>query len=201
MATDAKKALRKSMKSRLSTLGEEDVTRQSRAAQQLILDLPQYKDARRISVYLAMPNAEAQTDLIVHDAFKAGKEIFVPHIHRPKAREGETKKRSTIEMLLLASPQEYQGLQRDSWGIPSLSTDGLDKRENAMGGKGLGAAGDGDAEGSLDLVVVPGVAFDTKMNRLGHGAGFYDEYLTRYSRIKERRPFLGKLLLVSASTS
>lgn len=188
MSTDAKKALRKDVKSRLSSLSHEEIFQQSRRAQQQILHLPQYRDATRISVYLSMPKAEAQTDLIIHDAFGAGKKVFVPYIHRP---QGEPKKRSIIEMLRLQSVEEYEGLARDGWGIPSLPSHGLESRENAKGGKELEVArGQG---GGLDLVVVPGVAFDTEMNRLGHGAGFYDEYLTRYCEEgSKERPFLGK---------
>ena len=36
----------------------------------------------------------------------------------------------------------------------------------------------------IDVVIVPMVAFDEKMNRLGHGSGYYDKYLVKTKALK-----------------
>ncbi|KAK5700354.1 hypothetical protein LTR17_023001 [Elasticomyces elasticus] len=184
---DAKRALRKDIKALLSALSEPAITAQSHRAQQLILNLPQYAQASRLGIYLSMPNGEAQTDLLVRNALKAKKQVFVPYLH------------STFS----AGTKSGQG-KPDSWGIPSIPSAGLESRENAMGGVGLSAPtnsnntpdNNGDNGSSLDLIVVPGVAFDEDMSRLGHGAGFYDKFLARYCDDgKRKKPFLVGLCL------
>ena len=205
MTSESKKDLRKQMKSKLSALSEERIARQSNVAQNVILSLPQYENARRISVYLSMPTGEARTDEIVSDALTSGKEVFVPYIHRPHENGADKKNRSLIDMIRLYSISDLDSLSRDSWGIPTLPAGSVEARENAMGGTGLYPSENDDAKvdaedlinphgisPGLDMIVMPGVAFDENMNRLGHGAGFYDRFLERYcANGRRRKPVLG----------
>ncbi|KAI7260065.1 hypothetical protein KC345_g10148 [Hortaea werneckii] len=136
---------------------------------------------------------------------------------KPKPKRKKRKMR--MEMLRLYSLEEFEQLERDSWGIPSLAPSSLAGRENARGGVGpegwtsppgedeKGVETERGAEGAegkngvvngpgLDLIVVPGVAFDKDMARMGHGAGFYDGYLTRLvTEGRCKKPFLVGLCL------
>ncbi len=36
----------------------------------------------------------------------------------------------------------------------------------------------------IDVIIVPGIAFDKKMNRIGYGKGYYDKYLKKLKALK-----------------
>lgn len=40
-------------------------------------------------------------------------------------------------------------------------------------------------DGNYDLVIVPGVAFDSNGNRIGRGRGYYDRFLCKHSNVKK----------------
>ena len=42
-----------------------------------------------------------------------------------------------------------------------------------------------------DLIMVPLVAFDNQLNRIGYGKGYYDRILNKISKIKKKTIFLG----------
>ncbi len=197
----SKSDLRKRIKTKLKTLTEDEIKTQSEKAQSLIISLPQYQSAQRLSIYLSMPSSEIQTSSLVSHALQNNKKVFVPYIHHPP-----TSPRKVIDLLRLSSLADYSSLSRDSWGIPTLAKEGVEGRENAMGGFGLGTGemlevkeegehedvGRKGEDGTLDVVVMPGVAFDEGMNRLGHGGGFYDGFLSRYCSDGTGKPFLGE---------
>lgn len=141
--------------------------------------LPEYVNAKSISIFLAMPGREISTMDIVHDAFSQGKQVFIPYIY--SIAGSRTK---NMHMLRLRDEDDLKNLKPDSWGIPSLSPDGIESRENALGGKGISTESlTVGASSRLDLIFMPGMAFDRLNNRLGHGKGFYDKYISQVHSI------------------
>lgn len=140
-----------------------------------LLSLSEYQNAKSIAVYLSMPSGELSTRNIVQDAFQRGKEVYIPYIHT-------VDKVSVMDMLALESITEFESLQPDKWGIPSLQATQVPGRRDCFSAKGL------------DLIVMPGMAFDSDFRRLGHGKGYYDHFLKRYSQWSSKMPFLGREL-------
>ncbi|KAK5085784.1 hypothetical protein LTR05_005072 [Lithohypha guttulata] len=195
---EEKKALRKHIKELLGKIEEENVKEQCTViVTRKVLQLPEYQHAKSVSVFLSMPGREVSTIEIVRDALRQGKQVFIPYIHSAQ----DDQKHKVMDMLRLQDEQDLQSLKPDKWGIPSLSPESIDKRENALGGKGIDDSSDvSDSASILDLILMPGMAFDTAHNRLGHGKGFYDTYLSKIHRITEasgKRPRFPKLVALA----
>ncbi len=140
-----------------------------------------YLDANRIAVYLSMPGGEIQTDHIVRHALISGKQVFVPYLHKSGLPPGEGPAR-LMDMVSLKGIEDYESLRRDKWGIPSVDAGTVNERQRSVGE----LDGDKSEDISLDLILMPGVAFDGDpqsgaIRRLGHGKGFYDYFLHRYA--------------------
>ena len=170
----------------------------AKTAVSMLLSMQEYKESKKIGVYLSMPASEINTRVIVYDAFRHGKQVFVPYIYKQlHPKQGQPK--SIMDMLELRSADEYESLNQDGWGIPTLSTGSVEFRLNCLGGTGLSKLGDeevGENDG-LDVLVMPGLVFDMHMGRVGHGKGFYDFFLQRYKDShkdvpKKEMPLLGK---------
>lgn len=140
-----------------------------------------------------MPRGELSSRLIVHNSFREGKGVYVPYLHKSASADPESPK-SLMDMVSLDSEADSEALKLDAWGIPTPSEDSVAERKRCLGR----IEGGRDERDDLDLIVMPGVAFDETLARLGHGKGFYDLFLQRYqSQIDSRAdqtkmPFLGK---------
>lgn len=117
-----------------------------------------------------MPRGEVVTKTIASDAIAKGKVVYVPFI-RAGAKPGATSKH--MDMVSLHSQDDLERCEgnRDKWGIPSIDDSASTGRESLLA----------SPETSLDLVLVPGLAFDLNCRRLGHGKGFYDGFLATYA--------------------
>jgi 5-formyltetrahydrofolate cyclo-ligase len=166
-----------------------------------LLSLPEYQAAKTLSVYLSMPSGEIMTAAVVRDAFSKGKQVYVPYIHAIVDSSTGKRKSSIMDMLALHSLEDYESLQPDKWGIPSLDATTVSERKNCLGGQGVDGPQAQKREGlGLDFIVMPGMAFDESFARLGHGKGYYDHFLNRYQAImgdssRSRKPYLGASLL------
>lgn len=117
-----------------------------------ILSLPEYQKARTVMVYVDMPG-EVRTRPYLPEVQRQGKQVVVPYC------DGKELRLFLLESLNELTPGTLGILEpsRELRGLPA-------KRADAS---------------RLDLLIVPGVAFDPHGARLGHGKGYYDRLLSR----------------------
>ena len=140
--------------------------------------MPEYQSAKTLSVYLSMPTGEISTARIVRRALQDGKNVFVPYLYK-SLKTGKPK--AVMDMVALHGEADYDALQPDKWGIPSVSPTTVLERRRCLGDENeLGSEGQLQVQNALDLIIVPGVAFDKNLQRLGHGKGFYDSFFSNY---------------------
>jgi 5-formyltetrahydrofolate cyclo-ligase len=112
--------------------------------------LPEYSAARTVMFYVDV-RSEVRTRHSLPEALQSGKRIVVPY-----CVENE------LELFHLTSMDELQiGMYRILEPKPEL---------RALPEKKVEVA-------ALDLIMVPGVAFDRRGARMGHGFGYYDRLL------------------------
>jgi len=149
-----KATVRLDMKKRLKLLSSDEIAEQSRAVLSRLSELPSYISSNSACMYLSM-GGEVNTETLLTDSFQRRKKVFIPKIMGKNSAD--------MFMLEVSSMETIQGFEKNNWGIPEPS------KELIL------ASADGTYSGLIDLVLLPGVAFDKYCNRLGHGKGYYGE--------------------------
>jgi 5-formyltetrahydrofolate cyclo-ligase len=150
----SKNELRKNVIAGRNALSGRDVAEKSKIIAGRIMKLKEYQNALTVMAYIDFRN-EVQTEAIIQDALRKGKRVAIPIT--------DIRNKKLIPSLL----ENYPGdLAPGTWGILEPKPGCIRPVE----------------PGEIDLVIVPGVAFDTAGNRLGYGGGFYDRFLPRTRR-------------------
>jgi len=115
-----------------------------------VAQLPEYAAAHAVMLYIDF-GAEVRTRPLLPIARRDGKQIVVPYCVGDEIR--------------LFCLGDINDLTPGTWGIlePRDQLRGLAERQVEPG--------------ELDLIVIPGVAFDRRGGRVGHGKGYYDRLL------------------------
>lgn len=146
---DAKRALRRQVLGRRDALDPGWRDWASRAIFTRVEALPAVQAARRVLGYHSF-GSEPATEPFLRRVLAEGRRLVLPRIDRP-ARSLTLYEVVDLDADLVAGP----------WGI---------REPDPARARGVDPA-------EVDLVLVPGVAFDSQGGRLGYGAGYYDRLL------------------------
>ena len=149
---DAKATLRDEIKITLGALSPEQLHTRSADACQKLLALEAIRRASTIMLYMPIPGEVDLTPAALW-CFRYGKTVAVPTV--------DWKRRDMRLVEVTTFDDEFMDV--DERGI-----------RTPRDGRPLPAD-------LVDVIVVPGRAFDTEGRRLGRGGGFYDRFLNRYA--------------------
>jgi 5-formyltetrahydrofolate cyclo-ligase len=144
-----KSEIRKQMIVWRKSLPQSEVIKRSQQIGVRLFSLSEFRLAKRILFYVSYNNEVATHSLVKH-ALHYRKEIFIP-ISQVELHTLEISKLVEFDQDLIPS----------TYGILEPKPDCV-RLANPK---------------ELDMVIVPGIAFDIRGYRLGHGVGYYDNFL------------------------
>ena len=148
--TQKKLQLRQQVRAARMALSESERANAQQALTNRLLNLPAVKHAKTIGVYKAYGSEASLDDLV--DALRASEtspKIAYPLVVSDTAMTF-LRADADDDLAMFAQPKKRFSEYDQSKIIPAQN---------------------------LDLLLIPGVAFDEKCNRLGQGGGYYDRYL------------------------
>ena len=131
-----------------------------------------------------MPSFEVETSSILNVCFTMQKKIYVPKIIGKCSND--------MQMLHVRSQHDLKTCVVNAWGIPepSLYYNNIKEEDHLL-------RGNVEDECDVDLILVPGVAFDVHGNRCGHGKGYYDAFFQRLQKVYAERNLVFPITMVN----
>lgn len=151
-----KTLLRKGLLEKRKNLPLKDKMKLSGKIKNRLLNLEEYKRAKTILCYMPINNEVDVTEFIIN-SLKNKKNIALPKVNKKECSMDLFKIKNICEDLEIGC---YNILE------PKIEkTKKLDYRD-------------------IDLIIVPGIAFDLKGSRIGYGKGYYDKLLKNSGAVK-----------------
>jgi len=143
-----KAELRKQLIDERRTYSKTEILRNSAIITQRLFELDEVRKAKIISTYIGKED-EVQTTDIIQKSWVAGKTVIVPVVDADRAS------------IYFSELSDLNHLQKGHYDI-------LEPLPEKISVSSLTSA---------DVIIVPGVGWDSRGHRLGHGLGFYDRAL------------------------
>lgn len=157
MSLDGKKRVRNLALARRGALTAEERQEKSLQIEKQVLALPEYEKAQTVMLFLNFRD-EVETTPLAEEILRQGKKLVLPRC----APQG---------ILIPALIRDLkQDIEPGTWGIREPRLKGLEEADPL----------------AIDLVLVPGAAFDRLGNRLGYGGGYYDRFFGRLRPVVPR---------------
>ncbi len=151
-----KAEIRKVMKDQRNTILENERKAYDAAILQHLISTHEYRHCQRFFCYISF-GSELNTEKIILRALQEDKEVYVPRVEADRS----------MEFYRLG---DFNNLQPSSFGVLEPLQDEKKRYQEQPFQDTL----------PTNLMLLPGLAFDIKGNRIGYGAGYYDRYLTRF---------------------
>ena len=194
MLSSIKNELRKKIGFLSRSVLQQNRESQSRIINVQLLDSIEWKTSETVGLFLPI-NGEPDITPLIHAAMAQGKRVLLPRVLGSKSNEMTMLYLEEIEELDLFPSSKYgvkepplevvsgirKGLKRFAWD--DIDVTNVTKKDLLVQPD---YAQERDRTFNIDLLVVPGVAFDTNCNRLGHGKGYYDSFIFRNKSLQQQ---------------
>ena len=166
---EQKKEIREEVSARKKELTRKQVEEYSAALLERFCMLSEYQEAECIYAYMSF-NEEVLTMPIIERAWADGKRVAVPKTYA-SGKKRNAKGKVVPDFMEFIYIHSAEDCTKGYMGIPEPADTicGIDE----MGDLDLSRAN--IAEETNVLLLMPGLAFDRTMNRIGYGGGFYDK--------------------------
>lgn len=177
----SKKLLRKDVLHKLHALAHHVIVDQSVESLRVLKDSEIFKNSKSVGIFMSM-DTEIKTQLIIKESFDCGKDVYLPHIAKLTPDQSQ-------KIQLYKEPPHYLIFYKmDNYeSCINLPPRGKFKLREPTSGPDLLEQ---KLENGLDLLIMPGVAFTPKLDRLGHGGAFYDDFIKRHHLKFGKKPYL-----------